>query len=500
MASKAVENKFKIQCDWFVNTNEIIITKSQTTGVISARLRKIEERYKLLSEAYEAILNSVTDEKEIVLYDTQFRNAEEIYYQFEAISSAYPNLDGTHQPTESAQNARLPTINLSVYDGDIFGWTSFISLFNSLVMSRKDISKTEKFHYLFSNVQKEPRDLIKHLPMVDESLDTAMDILKSRYENKRLLSDSHISRVLNLPCLNNITGLRTKILNPLLESTRALNNLGFPINEWSYLLLYIGLTKLPLDMKSRFDHKYGGNTATLPSFNQLIDFLQNECRLLDTATSDSINNNNNNYSDRGRRAPRAGLVTHNNNVVATKRCLYCQFTGHTIFECYKFNKLSNNGRKDFIKDSHLCFKCFGQHNAGSCNSKVPCNKCGNIGHNKLICMMHISRAESPARHAFIATSSDRGYQLPNRFSIHSAAAGRRVRSVSPHEVRDMPLRGEPSSRAHAHPTYDSPSSRYQRRIDNNNGVSTDAGRSRYGPQDVRNATARDSRHQCTNSE
>ncbi|KAL4712295.1 hypothetical protein ACJJTC_004057 [Scirpophaga incertulas] len=128
MAFKPTESKFKIQCDWFINTNNIINNKSQTSGVISARLRKIEERYKLLSEAYEALLNCLTDETAISSYDIQFKNAEEIYYQLESISSAYPNLDGTHQPTESSQNARLPTINLSVYDGDIFDVSGNITL------------------------------------------------------------------------------------------------------------------------------------------------------------------------------------------------------------------------------------------------------------------------------------------------------------------------------------------------------------------------------------
>lgn len=138
------------------------------------------------------------------------------------------------------------------------------------MLSRKDISRTEKFHYLFSHLEGEPRSLIRHLPMVDVSLDTALDILRARYENIRLLADSHIYRILQLPLQNGVLELRTKILNPLLESTRALKNLGLPTDEWSYILLYIGLSKLSVDVKTWFEHKYGCSSDELPTFDQLI--------------------------------------------------------------------------------------------------------------------------------------------------------------------------------------------------------------------------------------
>lgn len=72
---------------------------------------------------------------------------------------------------------RLPQVNLPQFDGDIVHWVSFYSLDSSLVLSRKDISDTEKFHFLISHVQNEPRSLIQHLLMTALSLSTALEIL-----------------------------------------------------------------------------------------------------------------------------------------------------------------------------------------------------------------------------------------------------------------------------------------------------------------------------------
>lgn len=282
MATKAWESKFKIKYDWFKTTHEWVTSKSQSAGVISSRIRKIDDYHSQLSECYELILSSAEDANALKQYETLYEEATLFYNILEAVASAYPNLDGSHVPTETSAHTRLPTIELIKFYGDEFSWSSFFSLFTSLILCRKDISKTEKFHFLFSKLENEPRFLVQHLPMVDSSLDTAIDILKSRYENKRLLADAHIARILNLPVLYKSNGLRTQILNPLLESCRALENLNLPVKEWSYIFLHILLGKVPQDVRSRFEQAYGRDSNRLPTLDELTSYLQAECRLLDT--------------------------------------------------------------------------------------------------------------------------------------------------------------------------------------------------------------------------
>lgn len=447
--TKPYESKFKIKYDWFNNTLELYNSKPQNSAVIAARLRKVEGHFDLLTDAYESILNICTDtadEGTVKEYELKFQEATKTFNKLEAIAAVYPDLAGTHVPTESVPQARLPPITLPTFNGDVYSWSSFISLFNSLVLSRKDISKTEKFHYLFSHVEEEPRLLIKHLPMIDDSLDTALEVLKARFENKRLITDSHISRILHLPVLINALELRTKILNPLLESTRALHNLGLPTDQWSYILLYIGLSKLPLDIKTRFEQQYGGNNMNLPTFNQLIEFLQNECRCIDTAASASEPVM---YAERVRRTDRRNVhLTHNDNIIEhanyNKPCRYCQIVGHTICDCFKFGKLLRQDRKGWIQVNSLCYKCFGNHSAASCRVYVPCARCGNTGHNELICTF-IARSTSPSdnrqqtRHAHVSARNDvtggNGRQPPCEYLRSGYYEQRQLRALSPQGER-----------------------------------------------------------------
>lgn len=387
-------SKFKIRYDWFLHTVEMADGKTKSTSLMSTRLDKLATYFDILTEAYEGILNACTNDAEhteiIKKYEKLYEEATESYNKLEAISAGFPSTAGTFMPTDSAPTARLPRINLTSFDGDVFSWNSFISLFSSLVLTRTNISKTEKFHYLFSNVENEPKSLIRHLPMIDSSLDTALELLRSRYENIRLLADSHISRILHLPVLKQATGLRTKILNPLLESTRALKNLGLPTDQWSYLLFYISLNKLPIDIKTRFEQLHGGNHSTLPTFETLSEFLSNECRLIDTATEPAIypESGHGHSSERPRRGERAihlGKITHTEN---NNKCAYCAIPGHTIYDCFKFRKLDRTERKNVVRSKYLCFKCFGDHSAAECTRVIQCSLCGHSGHDNMICLSY----------------------------------------------------------------------------------------------------------------
>lgn len=422
MATRGFEVKFKIEYDWLTQSVVMVhASESYPSGVLAARLRKLEDHYQNILSAYENILKTFTkdDTVEIENYDNMFQKATMLYNELDAMLAKYPVSEGSYVTTESAAHARLPTLDLPNFDGDIFGWYSFVSLYKSVVLSRKDLSKTEKYHYLFSHLQKEPRTLVQHLAMTDESLDTALEILKSRYENKRILVDRHLGRLINLPSLVNSRNLRADILNPILESTRSLKNLGLPVEE--YMLVFIVLSKLPTTLKSRFEQKYGGFRNELPKFENLMDFLQNECHLIEAASiahsvpeqrhNDFVGNRHIRVYDHGGNAQRTrndfGGITQrprgndfagygygygngngqrgrgNTNV----KCAFCMAsTNHKLIECQKFCNSPLTERRNWIRSNALCYRCFGKHAAVSCTRNVPCEVCGNTGHHKLICL------------------------------------------------------------------------------------------------------------------
>ncbi|XP_063366155.1 uncharacterized protein LOC134654619 [Cydia amplana] len=379
MALKSYEVKFKIECEWFTDTAAMIKSKDYSSGVLSARIRKLEDHYKNLSVAYENLLTKLdeeTDQARVSVYDEQFKKANLCYNELEAFSVKLPNSDGSHMTTESSVHGRLPNIDLQNYHGEPFEWFGFISLFNSLILSRNDLSKTQKYHYLFSHVYDEPRTLIQHLTMTDDSLDTALEILKSRYDNKRMMIDRYLGRLINLPVLTNPRNLRVGLLNPLLECTRSLKNLGLSIED--YMLVFMMLGKLPTELRTRFEQKHGGLNNGLPEFKIFITFIQNECHFIDTATD--YNSVTVKSDERTRK-----LNTYEQRKQPVG-CLFCNNTNHKVFDCFKFLGSTPDERRTWVKTKGYCFRCFGGHSAISCTRNVACSFCGNVGHHKLICL------------------------------------------------------------------------------------------------------------------
>lgn len=415
--TKSLEIKFKVECDWLQRSIELIESPDCPSSILSARLRKLEKHFEDLTAVYMKCLEIELDKTVLNNYEKRYSNANDQYDILEAklaeyMSSGTEKVSGnvTAQPSQSA---RLPQINLPTFDGDLFGWTGFISLFGSLVLSRTDITLTEKFHYLFSHLTNEPKTLIQHLPMIDTSLEVALELLYTRYDNKRLLADAYISRILNIQPLKKIQLLRSDILNPLLECTRALKGFGLPVDEWSYLLVHITLTKLPIEIKSRFEHSFGGLRQDLPTFDELIQFLQNECSMIDTANTESIlvkqlyteprrhsyNTGRQSISkpinltrrvDQGHRVYSNNIISprqYNSNSNST--CVFCSMIGHKIDNCFKFKNCTSEDRKNFVHNNRLCFKCFGNHSAAKCYKFIPCDRCGHTGHHPLICTIYL---------------------------------------------------------------------------------------------------------------
>ncbi|GBP32814.1 hypothetical protein EVAR_19666_1 [Eumeta japonica] len=111
-------------------------------------------------------------------------------------------------------------------------------MFDSLVDSRTDLTASHPFPYLLSCLSTEPK------------------------------ADSFISEILNLPIISGAKlRLQINFLNPLLMATKLLEKLELPIGESSYLLFHIVFAKLPTELKTRFEKRYGSDPRVLPTFD-----------------------------------------------------------------------------------------------------------------------------------------------------------------------------------------------------------------------------------------
>ncbi|GFY18745.1 uncharacterized protein TNCV_2399651 [Trichonephila clavipes] len=89
-------------------------------------------------------------------------------------------------------NVKLPSINLPEFSGQYIDWLQFKSQFVSLIHDNTFLSDSQKLYYLQSAL----KGHAKQLQTVNDSYSSLFEALEGRYENKRLIVNSHIAELL----------------------------------------------------------------------------------------------------------------------------------------------------------------------------------------------------------------------------------------------------------------------------------------------------------------
>lgn len=237
------------------------------------------------------------------------------------------------QRASTSPKLNLPTINLPVFSGSYLEWISFRDLFITLIHNVPSIPKVTKHHYLKSSLTGEPSRLINSFAVSDINYDLAWETLNSRYNNKRVIVDSHLHALLNVkPLRHESAGELKKLCDIIRENIRALKSLEVPVETWDSILVFIFLSKL--DVNSRRDFEKTQDKNILSALNDLLNFLDSRWQSLE------ISNN-----------------------MFQKNCSFCNKSNHTYETCYHRGNNNNSkyrlnsARSNFNKvDTNICKK------------------------------------------------------------------------------------------------------------------------------------------------
>lgn len=287
--------------------------------------------------------------------------------------------------------SRLPTLTLPRFDGRPEQWVAFHNLFDSLVHARTDVSPAMKLAHLVAALDGEAKGVVQHLALTDDNYSVARGLLIARYQNVRELVDTHLGQIMGLPIVTTPTQLRSELLNPLSVAVNALRMLGLPVDQWSAILVYIVLGRLPTELRARFEQTYGGSSAQeLPEFRDLLTFLGDECRRTENVARVGPAG----PSPR----PRQESTRRDTRVPETRRprgryapvqqgdqCLYCREAGHNTSSCDRFLAQRTQGRRAIVAQRRWCYFCLEAHFQRDCPRPRPCGQCGG-GHHAVLCM------------------------------------------------------------------------------------------------------------------
>ncbi|GFX22203.1 integrase catalytic domain-containing protein [Trichonephila clavipes] len=119
----------------------------------------------------------------------------------------------------------------------------------------------------------------KLLEAVDDSFESLITALKTRFENNRLLTETHINAILEIEKLTSESARDIRTMTDILsKNIRALKLLGFERNNLSDLiLLNIILKKIDRETRKQFEQSIDSNQ--IPEVDTFIMFLEKETKL-----------------------------------------------------------------------------------------------------------------------------------------------------------------------------------------------------------------------------
>ncbi|XP_077282820.1 uncharacterized protein LOC143908865 [Temnothorax americanus] len=158
-----------------------------------------------------------------------------------------PSSSMVSESSESATRVRLPEINLPTFSGKYDEWFPFFDVFNSIIHADPSLNNVQKLQYLRTSVTGEASDVIGSLETSGLNYSIAWDLLKERYDNKRIIVHKHVEAIMELPSMSkeNARELR-QIADGASKHIHALQALRRPTSHWDDLLAHPTLQKTRL--------------------------------------------------------------------------------------------------------------------------------------------------------------------------------------------------------------------------------------------------------------
>lgn len=287
--------------------------------------------------------------------------------------------------------APIPT-----FDGSYESWPKFKAVFQDLMANSTDTNAIKLYHL--------DKALVGAASgVLDESIISQGDygqawaVLAERYENMRVIVESHIRGLLNL---KKMTAESHKELRRLLdESTRHVESLRFLKQELSgvseHIIVYV-ITNA-LDKSTRKAWESTQKRGELPRYNATIAFLKNRCQILEncepvtpTATVSTQQANKQKIIVPPLKFPAQKSYTATTSPAGlAESCEFCS-GAHLNFQCPTMKNIPVSQKLEKVRAANVCFNCLRKgHRCGNCPSNNTCRKCQRRHHT----ILHEDNAE-----------------------------------------------------------------------------------------------------------
>lgn len=363
---KSVEEDF-LDFDRAQTRLEFIVEDEQENRLETESLfyREISKAKKLITQ-YNKHLEKIENEAQYIELSGSSRDAPAHVGRVSEISAATAG-SGALLPNVAA---KLPQLSLPEFNGSYSDWQRFRDMFKAIVHNNSGLSNVQRFYYLEAALKGEPKNIIAALAPTDANYTTAWELLEKRYENKKIMINSYLKEIMNMPVVGKESHVELRQLsNTFFKNYRCLESLGENVNSWDTILIYILISKL--DTHTKREWEIFSKDKSSPTIKDFNDFLTQRCQILEASDSKTTLNN---ISSSKKFPDSRSLVTtdntaHVNNNNYRPKCCYCK-EAHFIYFCEKFKGLSVSERFNQTKKAGLCTNCLRQgHKTVDCRSQ-----------------------------------------------------------------------------------------------------------------------------------
>ncbi|XP_031333985.1 uncharacterized protein LOC116163998 [Photinus pyralis] len=268
---------------------------------------------------------------------------------------------------KATNNIELPKIKIPTFRSGYDNWAPFHDLFEKLIHSNEKLSNAEKMHYLKGHVDGEAARLIQHLMISEQNYVTAWKILQNRYNNKRLMVNTLLDRILEFSKMETAKASRLKWLHDTIhECLETISNLGMDTSSWGPMVIRITTKKWDSETNRLFEQSLK-QPNEIPALGEVMQFMQTRFQSLEASGSMQSKDASPRY-------------TWGNT--STISCHYCQ-QEHRLEQCLKFKGLSINDRNKEVRERKICFRCLKHNSEEKCYSAYRCAECGYPHHTLL---------------------------------------------------------------------------------------------------------------------
>ena len=335
--------------------------------------------------------------------ENMFYSAKALYSKLTDVSTnPSRNRDFSFQQNQlsASVSARLPEVSIPDFLGnDETEYASWSDIFKALVIDQSAINDIQKFHYLKGSCKgHEPRQIINKFEFTSSGFKLAWKALEKRYKNTRRMVNAHISNLFNLKSISkNRTHELRDFINEISANLESLRQWKQPVDQWDSLLIHIVLSKLPDDMKGQWELQLNLGSNDLPSFQNLLNFLEKRCtanenvekiKQLETTHCDVKKTT----FDIKKRSYVANSSTNEPKQVnpVLPKCFFC-VEKHNVYMCPTFKQMSVNERRAKVPQMKLCFNCLRPgHMVNNCKSLTACRICSKRHHT----LLHLDTREN----------------------------------------------------------------------------------------------------------